>query len=322
MDPATLAALAAASSNASGGILNSVSQQWTNRQNRNFSREMYNRTYADNLSFWHQQNKYNSPSSQMQRFKDAGLNPNLVYGQGTPGNASQIPTPDVQSAPARSPEWGGALQGLGTGIVSSLNQIADLEIKQAQTDNLKAQAGVIRQEEQLKAAQVRSYGLNYETGTFDLGLKKDMRGYNLDAARENIRKTRTDIDISLDRNFREAIQTASNVTEAAERITSMQLQRLSMEADRAKTIQETSKIMAEKAHIRQQIQNLKIDGSLKKLELELKRENIYPHDPMWQRSLNMMLPRMIGITPDSTKSDSIFSKSALPFPFLLSRFKK
>lgn len=37
---------------------------------------------------WEDMNAYNSPSAQMQRFKDAGLNPMLAYTQGTPGNAS------------------------------------------------------------------------------------------------------------------------------------------------------------------------------------------------------------------------------------------
>jgi len=31
-------------------------------------------------------NEYNSPKNQMARYQEAGLNPNLVYGQGTPGN--------------------------------------------------------------------------------------------------------------------------------------------------------------------------------------------------------------------------------------------
>lgn len=40
------------------------------------------------LNLWNLMNEYNSPQSQMQRFKEAGLNPMLVYQQGTPGNAS------------------------------------------------------------------------------------------------------------------------------------------------------------------------------------------------------------------------------------------
>lgn len=33
--------------------------------------------------------EYNSPAAQMKRFADAGLNPHLIYGQGSPGNQSQ-----------------------------------------------------------------------------------------------------------------------------------------------------------------------------------------------------------------------------------------
>ena len=43
-----------------------------------------------NVNFWNMQNKYNTPLAQMQRFKDAGLNPNLIYGKGTPGLASPV----------------------------------------------------------------------------------------------------------------------------------------------------------------------------------------------------------------------------------------
>lgn len=42
-----------------------------------------------------EQNKYNSPQAQMDRFKQAGLNPHLIYGQGSPG---QQPSPG--SAPS------------------------------------------------------------------------------------------------------------------------------------------------------------------------------------------------------------------------------
>lgn len=35
-----------------------------------------------NIKFWEMQNKYNTPKQQMQRLKDAGLNPALIYGSG------------------------------------------------------------------------------------------------------------------------------------------------------------------------------------------------------------------------------------------------
>ena len=59
---------------------------------RQFNRQMADLEWKRNLEMWHKQNQYNHPSEQMKRFMDAGLNPNLIYGQGTPGNASAMPT--------------------------------------------------------------------------------------------------------------------------------------------------------------------------------------------------------------------------------------
>lgn len=36
---------------------------------------------ANNINLWNMQNEYNTPKNQMLRFKEAGLNPNLIYGQ-------------------------------------------------------------------------------------------------------------------------------------------------------------------------------------------------------------------------------------------------
>lgn len=57
-----------------------------------------------------EQNEYNSPANQMKRYKEAGLNPNLMYGQGSPGNWSSTPSaPNLQAGDYQS-----ALMGLGT----------------------------------------------------------------------------------------------------------------------------------------------------------------------------------------------------------------
>jgi len=42
-----------------------------------------------NEAYQRGQNEYNSPASQMRRYQAAGLNPNLVYSQGTPGQQSE-----------------------------------------------------------------------------------------------------------------------------------------------------------------------------------------------------------------------------------------
>ena len=46
-------------------------------------RQMQEYEWSKNLEMWNLQNEYNSPSAQMERFKEAGLNPNLIYGPGS-----------------------------------------------------------------------------------------------------------------------------------------------------------------------------------------------------------------------------------------------
>ena len=54
----------------SGSLLNTGLQMYSNYQNR-----------QNALADWNRLNAYNNPAQQMQRFKEAGLNPNLIYKQ-------------------------------------------------------------------------------------------------------------------------------------------------------------------------------------------------------------------------------------------------
>lgn len=50
-----------------------------------------------NIENWNMQNEYNLPSNQMQRYKDAGLNPNLIYGQSN--SSSALPSVSPGTSP-------------------------------------------------------------------------------------------------------------------------------------------------------------------------------------------------------------------------------
>lgn len=74
-------------------------------QNRAYSkaRQKSMLDFELNKQMFDYQNAYNTPKAQMQRLKDAGLNPALMYGQGTTGNAQgypQINTGDTSFNPA------------------------------------------------------------------------------------------------------------------------------------------------------------------------------------------------------------------------------
>lgn len=238
-----------------------------NYMSQKFSEKMYNRTRADNIEFWNMQNAYNSPSSQMARFKDAGLNPNLIYGQGSNGNSNSIPTPDVQSVNFRSPQ----LQGGKTDVLSAMLAQADLRIKNAQVSNIEAQNDVIRQQ----AMQQR---LDMERGAFDLNFKTDTRDIDADMKRERLRQVQSQTDIALNADARAAVTQATSVQESLERMLTLREQRKAMPLDRER--------------LRSSIDLMKRDGTLKDIEIELRRNNINPNDPVWAKYIGLWLGRL------------------------------
>ncbi len=69
------------------GLINTIGSKRRAKRNVRQSvaatKELADYTYQQDLAQWHRQNQYNMPRSQMQRLREANLNPNLVYGTGT-----------------------------------------------------------------------------------------------------------------------------------------------------------------------------------------------------------------------------------------------
>lgn len=104
-----------------------------------------------------EQNAYNTPEAQMQRYRDARLNPHLVYGQGTPGNQSGvIPYPSIQPTDmSLDPGLFQAASLYNTGRLADAQvtaQNASVGLKQAQTELAKLQQAVISRRPELNDA--------------------------------------------------------------------------------------------------------------------------------------------------------------------------
>ena len=94
----------------------------------------------EQLNLWNLMNEYNSPSSQMQRYQEAGLNPNLIYQQGTPGNASSTAgynMPNVKIQPGKdaavkvgmAQEVIGMVSNLAGNISNMIDQGLNVQLK-------------------------------------------------------------------------------------------------------------------------------------------------------------------------------------------------
>lgn len=90
-------------------------------------RKEADRAFKRSKQMFDYQNRYNTPARQMQRLKQAGLNPALMYGQGTTGNAQGFP----QQAPAQQ------LNVAGAKSLDSALMLSQIQKTQAETDSLR-----------------------------------------------------------------------------------------------------------------------------------------------------------------------------------------
>lgn len=69
-----------------GAVIGAAANLWATHQTNQANARLQREQNEHNLQLWNLNNEYNSPIQQMQRLKDAGLNPDMMYGQGQ-GNA-------------------------------------------------------------------------------------------------------------------------------------------------------------------------------------------------------------------------------------------
>ena len=109
------------------GLINGISgasaQDSANETNIQLARE--NREWNEKM--WNLNNEYNLPIKQIERLKQAGLNPNLMYGQGTVGNSSS-PSQGISSPRVDPVNY---LQGI-TGIQDAILKMEQAKLLEAQ----------------------------------------------------------------------------------------------------------------------------------------------------------------------------------------------
>lgn len=124
-----MAAAQAAADMTSQLVQNRANRRAAERANA-YDRESADIAYGRELELMKYQNDFNSPAAQMQRFKDAGLNPNLVYGQGSPGNTAPASPQVPRQAPAKAAQ-------VSIQAPNVMQMIQQWELIKAQTELIK-----------------------------------------------------------------------------------------------------------------------------------------------------------------------------------------
>lgn len=152
-------------------LMNNLFQSSANKRNAalyrqylDWQRESQVMSQNYNAMMWHMNNRYNSPANQMALLRQAGLNPNLMYG-GFQGNA-QAPSSPSPSASAPG--------NIYNPLSMSLGNPAETYMAERQLSMQEQSTALLNEEQRLKNKQLQ----------FDVEHQEDK--YNLDTKQQNV----------------------------------------------------------------------------------------------------------------------------------------
>lgn len=177
--------------NMAGQVGGLIGQGIQNQKNKQLAEYQFQR----NQEMWHLQNQYNSPKAQMDRLRQAGLNPNLVYGTGSVAGLNTGRPPEYQK-----PDYQLNTSGLTQNPMDLLGQYTQIKNIQAQTDNTKAQTNNAELDAGLKAIesiimrkQGEKEGINVSLAEIELEIANRTKDYQVQAAEQEVEKRKTEV---------------------------------------------------------------------------------------------------------------------------------
>lgn len=277
-----------AAANIAGNLINAGSQRRENTRQRQFQMDMYNRQRNDALADWNMQNAYNDPSAMMARLKQAGLNPNLAYGNPTTAGVASVP---------RSASGSGynskAPQIETTGISDAIMMFYDIQKTQAQTDNIKAQAELAKVKEEMTNWQID----NIISDT--IGKDKRNRQADLDYFIKDTMEKGGYYNSLTKRSLEQAQQEQSNTRRAKAEAVKSEVEAFIKQQTKYTSIEQAaqnlinSKQMNEES--KERIKNMIKDGKLKDFEIKLNQMGFTKGDPYYIRATANLLTDLITL---------------------------
>lgn len=290
IDPGT-ATLITAGSNLLGQAFNVGATANMNRKNRKWNEKMYALQREHSLADWAMVNEYNHPSQQMARFRDANLNPNLIYGQMM--ETGPIRGSNVESWNPEAPRV-----DLGAAAQQSLAVYTDLQLKEAQVNLSREYAKTQQQEQELKRLQqlgtIASTAKTWaDTGgsEFKLEMDKLLKDYVLEAAKLNnqkqgaeIGKIGADTKMSIDSNLRAGAQELRNKAMHTQNLKLAIQQVLNSQAQGQLTQKQIDEMI-------RRLDLLDYDRQFKEWESVFRKKGINLTDPWWLRVMHAVKNR-------------------------------
>lgn len=288
MTPEQAATITAGAQVASTGI-NAMAQSNLNKKTQAWNEKIMGQQRQQSLADWTMQNEYNSPQAQMQRLKNAGLNPNLIYGK-IDNQSASVRSTDVKAWNPQAPKF-----ELNAGQVMS--SYFDTKMKVAQTNNLEVQNTNLALEALYKSALIDKVQSETETNQFNLKFKSDIRDMSMQSLEQGLRKTGLDIQMGEEKLTSQRISNQTQIALQQPTIKSAILAVKQAELQQSKTMVETNKL-------REEIESIKQNQRLADFEEQLNKIGLTKSDPRWMRIVN----EVVGDPKKATEKLTQFTK--------------
>lgn len=294
-----------------------------NKKQRKFIEERYNIERQDALSDWNMQNEYNSPAAQMERFRAAGLNPNLIYGQQNEG--ATVRSSNSASWSPKTPEF-----DLG----SALGQYQNVRMQQAQMDILEQQKTMFEYDQELKRQQALNIAMDTSNkaleNQYGAGTLKDrisLAASQLQAAQGALTKQaaeteniRANTQFTIGAHERAVAMQKGNLLQQMESILETKARAANYRMQTSAGYQSKDwqneintkaqqKTTAEIANIRQALRNAEKDGTLKDFEIQLNKQGLTKSDGFYWRQLEQFMDNLRKLKQSSPNQQDYYSPS-------------
>lgn len=212
------AAVGEAASNLASTGMQWIATATQNKKQRKWASKEAEKAYEREKEMWNLQNEYNSPEKQMERYQEAGLNPHLIYGQGNPGNATDMPkyhpaqgqfdVPNLQFPDFINMYYDIKSRKANLDRIEKLNQLTQTQIANLDAERLIKSIQAFRDDAKVfydYGIRTNSTPINFypvasdkgfinEDGVIDFRPHPPKIQYDLDLAREKVEQARKGIE--------------------------------------------------------------------------------------------------------------------------------
>lgn len=201
-----------------GSIIGAAAQQGAVEMTNKAQKELAQYSFEQQREMIREQNEYNSPLNQMKRYEEAGLNPNLIYGNGASSAGLQTETAKYHAPDLKVPQLGEVMQAaINFGLARREMALKDQELQNKREEQFNLRS--IRNGIDLDNAE-KSVLLDYNPGiVLDVGSKdailnsKKLKQYDLgiearqaEIAYTNARKALASVDARYRQNIIDKFQ--------------------------------------------------------------------------------------------------------------------